>query len=291
MQHRFALFIRSSLAGMTLALLLATPGSLEAQEGFLPGNDEVRPWGQGVTPMFEGFYEHPDGEGMVISFGYLNRNSEEVLDIPVGPNNNIEPDSLNGVQPTHFLPRRQYGVFTVTVPEDFGRNDIVWTLSANGESYSIPGRIVNNNYLIDAMYAPATGLTPPTIAFDPDGAEGKGPHGIQAEPRTVEVGQPLELSVWTRDDTWGNDESDDLEPHEVTLRWYWFRGPGEVTFSQERIPVEPQEEGLGETTTTATFSEPGEYVLYVRANNEPVVSAGMEQCCWTNGYVNVTVTP
>ena len=45
--------------------------------------------------------------------------------------------------------------------------------------------------------------------------------------------------------------------------------------------------------TTATFSEPGEYVLRVLAwddsGNQAAVMAGGFFCCWTNGYVTVQV--
>jgi hypothetical protein len=40
----------------------------------------------------------------------------------------------------------------------------------------------------------------------------------------------------------------------------------------------------------ATFSEPGEYMLRAQVDNfrAPDSSSG-DQCCWTNGYVRVTV--
>ena len=45
-------------------------------------------------------------------------------------------------------------------------------------------------------------------------------------------------------------------------------------------------------TTTATFEQPGEYLIRVRADNfGRVDSSDGNQCCWTNGYVTVTVTP
>jgi hypothetical protein len=43
-------------------------------------------------------------------------------------------------------------------------------------------------------------------------------------------------------------------------------------------------------TTTATFDEPGEYVIRVRANDgSGVSSAGHAQCCWTNAFFQVAV--
>lgn len=43
-------------------------------------------------------------------------------------------------------------------------------------------------------------------------------------------------------------------------------------------------------TTIATFSEPGDYVVRVRATDSGIEAAGHSQCCWTNGFVKVTVT-
>ena len=43
------------------------------------------------------------------------------LDIPIGPNNRIEPGGPDMGQPTHFLPGRQWGMFTVPVPKDSSR--------------------------------------------------------------------------------------------------------------------------------------------------------------------------
>jgi len=49
-------------------------------------------------------------------FGYMNRNWEEEVVVPVGPNNNLTPGQPDQGQPTHFYPRRQRFVFKVTVP-------------------------------------------------------------------------------------------------------------------------------------------------------------------------------
>ena len=53
-------------------------------------------------------------------FGYMNSNWQEEFDIPVGPENNIEPGGPDQGQPTHFYPRRNPFLFTIRVPKDFG---------------------------------------------------------------------------------------------------------------------------------------------------------------------------
>ena len=69
------------------------------------------------------------------------------------------------------------------------------------------------------------------------------------------------------------------------LAWYHHQGPAGATFTQKTIDVEES----GEFTTTVSFSQPGEYVLRVTALEH--LGALMQHCCWTNGYVEVAVTP
>ena len=121
---------RGIVAGLVLALAFGVAGSLEGQ--FNPVNRQ-QPRGLGVSPTFEGFFQNPDGT-FTLSFGFFNRNTEEILTIPVGPRNFVEPGSIDQGQPTHFSTRRSYGVFTVTVPATFGADQrVTWTLEANGE--------------------------------------------------------------------------------------------------------------------------------------------------------------
>ncbi len=51
-------------------------------------------------------------------------------------------------------------------------------------------------------------------------------------------------------------------------------------------------EGYGTGSVYATFSEPGEYLMRARVDNfNSADSSGGDQCCWTNAYIRVTVTP
>ena len=82
------------------------------------------------------------------------------------------------------------------------------------------------------------------------------------------------------------------------------QGPGRVEFTRdESTPiVEEDEDPPGAETITvpddeqrtvrvvATFSEPGEYMLRARVDNwRAPDSSNPDNCCWTNGYVRVTV--
>src|SRR5215472_12038203 len=129
--------------------------------------------GQSVTGAFEGWYPNPDGTSTLL-FGYMNRNFKESLDIPVGPNNHIDPGGPDRGQPTHFLPRRQWGVFTVNVPKDFGTKRLTWTITANGQTTSIPLNI-DPLWVVEPFEDAGVGNTPPVVRFQQGGMAFTGP--------------------------------------------------------------------------------------------------------------------
>jgi hypothetical protein len=278
---------RSVVAALCWALI-ATPGAAPVAAAAQTSLAPIHASGQSVTPAFEGWYKNPDGT-FSISFGYFNRNSAEVLEIPVGPDNSIFPGKANQGQPTQFQPRRNWGVFTVKVPADFGHNKVTWTLKNHGETFAISGSL-NPLWEIDALEGEAgSGNTPPALKFDEAAPEGRGPGGITAGPLTATVRVPLTINVWARDDgkaaptiaTAGRGEIP------VTLTWFKHQGPGDVTFAP---PAGRVANAGGKYTATATFSKPGEYLLRVRANDASgIAAAGHAQCCWTNGFVRVIV--
>src|SRR5450631_168589 len=122
---------------MKAALWLLLPLSLPAQPLPLEPSHEA---GQSITGAFEGWFANADGTFSIL-LGYYNRNTKQELDIPIGPENKIEPGGPDQGQPTHFLLGRQWGVFTVTVPKDFGSKKITWTLTANGTTTAIPASL------------------------------------------------------------------------------------------------------------------------------------------------------
>src|SRR5216683_3306446 len=137
--------LRSPVTPRYLAILLGSWALVWAtlpvngQSGQLP-MEPLHTAGQSVTAAFEGWFKNPDGSFSIL-FGYFNRNLKEELDIPIGPNNRIEPGGPDQGQPTHFLPRRQWGVFTTAVPKDFGTNKLTWTLIAHGQTTAIPASL------------------------------------------------------------------------------------------------------------------------------------------------------
>ncbi len=262
--------------------------------GQVPGQLPMEPFrdaGQSLTGAFEGWYENPDGT-LTLLVGYFNRNNKEVLDVPIGPNNRIEPGGPDLGQPTHFLPRRQWGVFTITVPKDFGNKKLTWTLVANGFKTVIPLSL-NPLWVVTPFEEAAQGNTPPTVKLDPNGPALTGPPRGIAASYTTKLPDPVTLTAWVTDKpakirvpTLGNFQR---RGPAITLFWSKFRGPGEVSFAKEKPDVDEKDEGRA--STTATFSAPGEYILRGQANDQSGDGGGGFQCCWTNVHVKVTVSP
>src|SRR5579864_6899980 len=231
--------------------------------------------GQGVTGAFEGWFKNQDGSFNLL-FGYYNRNQKQDLEIPVGANNRIEPDGPDQGQPTHFLPGRQWGVFTITVPADFGNKKLTWTLISNGQTLSVPGSL-NPLWEINAFKEPTTGNTPPVIKFG-GSASMQGPRPATTA-LAASVGKPLMLTLSVSDDATmpliGSAGMNQPKTPPVTVTWSKYRGPGLVTFTDtapavdfgSKGKVQPGVAVSGSASTSATFSEPGDYVILVVAND------------------------
>jgi len=290
--------IGSWLAIVVLSSLAVT-GSLHSQQ--YP-RAPMPPRDQAVSPFFEGWFANPDGT-YTLSFGYFNRNREQVVEIPRGPDNYIEPAVFDGDQPTSFPPfnygglsgRRERGVFTITVPADFRGKEVAWTLRNRGEVHTVKGSLNSPAYeLGDGPMA--MGSIPPTVRLESTGQGHRGPAGPTAPVRSARVDEPVELSLWVEDESkrsagWAVNANRREGTNDV-LNFAWFKHSGpigsNVAFSEERGGVD---DPRGRLATTVTFSEAGDYVVRVRADNFGAVdSMPGDQCCWTNAYFPVTVT-
>ena len=274
------------------ALIAQNPNNSRYGNGMRMPLSPVPTSGEPVAPFLEGWYANEDGT-YSLSFGFFNLNSQQVLDIPIGPDNFIEPAEFNGKQPTHFTSRRarrDRGVFHVTVPASYadGQQRVTWTITANDKTLSIPARVGYSPLQLD--YGPrAMGSLPPMASFSASGAEGQHIQGIWSEPRVATVGVPMEIDIWMREVS----ERASFDERNANIRpavtWIKYQGPaGEVTFDPGRISLDEKE---GQATTSVTFTVPGEYVLRGRVDNFGANdSTPGDQCCWTNAYVPVTVT-
>jgi len=266
---------------VSLIALDAAPAEAQSPLGYVTAR------GSTVTPAYEGWYFNEDGT-ITLSWGFYNRNSEEVLDIPFGAQNWIEPAGFDGVQPTHFTAGREWGAFGVVLPAGYDGERVSWTLEVRGKTFMIPANLAVE-WEIDALEGEADGNAPPLLALSEGGQWVAGPGGQYLD-REATVDMPTEIRVWARDDGQASASATRAgrAGAPVSLTWFKHSGPGAVTFSEETGEV-PAQGGM--MTTTAAFSAAGEYVLRVRANDDSgVTGAGHSQCCWTNAFVRVTVS-
>src|SRR5262245_44946278 len=230
--------------------------------------------GQGVAPVYEGFDINPDGS-YNMWFGYMNRNYEEALDLAVGPNNSFEPGGDRG-QPTHFVPRRHKDVFRVVVPKDFGNQTLVWKLSAHGQTQQVVATL-KPVWQIDRQRTTRGGNSEKISSNLPPVVTLEAASTVLASPTSTT------LSLSATDDGLPKRRG---EPVGMTVLWAKYRGPGDVRFSSTSAKLEN-----GNTTTSASFTEPGDYILQAIVAHGSGESAGNfgYHCCWTNAQVKITV--
>jgi hypothetical protein len=261
----------------------------------LPLSLGLREKGSSLTGAFEGWYHDKDGSVRVL-VGYMNRNTKQEFDIPAGPNNHIDPGGPDQGQPTHFQSGRQWGVFTIKLPKDFGDKKLSWTLVANGFTNTITLH-TKAEYIIEPFEDAASKNTPPSIKFEQGGKAFTGPPSTIAATLSATAGKPLTIDAWVTDEGPKVNPMPAIpgfEPPPPGIKWSVFRAPGAgapgggVTFD----PPNPKiDKATGKVTTNATFAAPGEYLLRMQANDSTGEGGGGFQCCWTNTHVKVTVGP
>jgi len=291
--------VRFCAASLALAFI-ASAGPRADQQGQgqtpspFPLSNAIRERGSSVTGAYEGWYRNKDGSIWFL-VGYFNRNTKQELDIPVGPNNRIEPGGPDQGQPTHFLTSRQWGVFSIKAPADLGAKKLTWTLVANGQTNVVTLHTLPE-WVLEPFEDPASKNTPPTVRLQQNGSALTGPPSGIAANLTATTGAPLTLAAWAADEppklavanallvAPGRGRGAGVPA--VSLGWSVFRGPGAVTFENPRPRVDPAD---GKASTTAAFSVPGEYILRLQANDSSGDGGGGFQCCWTNVLVAVSV--
>lgn len=262
------------------------------------GTQVSPPTGQNVTPSFEGWEENPDGSFNLV-FGYYNRNWDEEFDIPTGPQNNLSPGLPDQGQPTHFFPRRNRFVFKVRVPKDFGKQEVVWTVTSKGVTERAYGTLKPDYFINDIVVMNNNGAGGPGGGA-PDTIGNVGPSlSVDGEKiRRAKVGEAVPLSASAKDDGKPRTKPMPLStsaagraargtPSSATglrLSWFLYRGPNNVRFDPPQTKVwEDYRDGAGSPWSpgwvtppvppdgkwlvNATFSEPGEYVLRCQAHD------------------------
>jgi hypothetical protein len=263
-----------------LLFLTATAGGVRAQIKYARG--------QNVAPAFEGWEKNPDGTYNFV-FGYLNRNYEEEIDIPIGPENNIEPGGDRG-QPTHFYPRRQRFVFRVTVPKDWDKQQkLVWTLTSHGRTDQAKAWLQPEWELNDEVISENNGGGVLETSNEPPSITG-------SPAQTITLPETVTLTVTAQDDgipkprprkttpSASADPNVNPEPPRrdrgVQIKWIVYRGPGTVKFDPDTSPYI-----YGKPATLSSkvsFGAPGTYVLRAIASDGQLSSTH---------NVTVTVNP
>jgi hypothetical protein len=286
---------RLAVAGVAAAALLLASHRLAAQSYTS---------GQPLYPAFEGWEQNEDGSFNFV-FGYMNENWQEEVDVPVGPGNNIEPGGPDRGQPTHFQPRRNRFMFRVRVPKDWGTKELVWSLTTRGATQKAYASLrtdllIENIDIMSETGALGAGSSNPEIRADkPPVIKIDQPKALNAR-----VGEPLTLTAVVTDDGVprrrggggapgrGGETFNPRPPYRITVgkniglhvAWFVYRGAGKVAFSPRQVktwedtrsganspwapmwappPVPPD----GKYVVTATFADPGVYVLRARADD------------------------
>jgi hypothetical protein len=238
--------------------------------------------GQDVVPVFEGWEPNADGTFNMV-FGYMNRNFEEDLNLPVGADNSIEPGGPDQGQPTYFYPRRQQFILRVKVPKDWGKKDLVWSLTSRGitekaygslkPDFMIDQSLIVKNTVPNARLEVLDRNQPPSLSIDP----------IQG----ATVSKPLTLSLSAKDD--GVPAARPRAPRNnggillnaplkelprplagLSYSWILYRGPAHVEFTPSNYAAIPNG---GKATATARFTVPGTYVLRARVSDSILETA------------------
>jgi hypothetical protein len=242
--------------------------------------------GQNVAPTFEGWEHNPDGTYSLV-FGYLNRNYEEEVDIPIGPANSISMGAEtygDKGQPTHFYPRRQRFLFRVVVPANWDKKQkVVWTLTSNGKTDQAKGWLQPEWELSEGVMVENMGGGVP----DP---ENKPPSVTIGPAQTITLPGKATVTASATDDglpkpyrkapSNPDRDSQPRRPRGVQIKWIQYRGPGKVTFdpaASEVVYGEPVT-----VTSKMSFSAPGVYVLRAIADDGQL---------FTTREVTVTVNP
>ena len=157
--------------------------------------------GQNISPAYEGWEQASDGSRYFL-FGYMNRNWEEEIDVPVGPDNGFNIGGADQGQPTHFLPRRNRFVFRVKVPNGFTEKDeLIWTLTTHGKTEKAFATLRPDYVVDDVVKASETGaLGAGTSSPEVRGNTPPVVHIQEVKARNVTAGEPFTLVSEVKDD-------------------------------------------------------------------------------------------
>lgn len=268
MNTMFRIYLRWAALAAIAFIILGTTVVIVRGQGQIavinPDDGLFYSRGQNVVPVFEGWVANPDGTFSLV-FGSFNRNWEEELFIPVGPENHIDPAGPDRGQPTAFGPRRGKNLFEIIVPKDFGDKEVVWTLVSRGKTEKAYARLVKPEVLTRHMVEAGGALSENAAAGDDNVGDAHDPN----KPPTVTIASaamvslPAHASLTASVTDDGLDEGPRRRNRELHVEWSVYRGPARVTFEPITSPLSAPTGG--KVLTSAEFTKPGEYVLRASA--------------------------
>lgn len=219
-----------AIASSALLLGAAVRTTVDAQMGYARGQD--------VSPTFDGWERNPDGT-YTLHFGYFNRNAEEDLNVPVGPDNTFDPGGDRG-QPTHFYPARRWWVIKTVVPADWPKDRrVVWTLTTHGKTNQAKGWLqpeweVDKDLIWKNAARDPSLMTNATNQLDLD-HENRPPSITGSSAQTINLSDTLTLTATATDDGRPGPVPDPAGRLQqgVRLRWIVYRGAGKVRFDPD----------------------------------------------------------
>jgi len=282
MKNRLNVTVLYAVLGVVLGVA-ANAGAQADPQNFMFNS------GQTIQPFFDGWSRNDDGS-FEMHFGYLNRNYVEELHVPVGAANRMTPDGSDRGQPTFFYPRQNRRVFSVTVPSDWGEQELIWQVTVNDEPYRAIGWLQPEWEIFASPFVRGEGTVenqPPTLAVNV-------PAGITAGARVTmtasvtDDGLPPARSLGAgARATLPTFEADSNQPtlpvnvpqvdRSVRKRPTQTRAEGiSVTWTQLRgatgVTVEPIDEPVEGTASVAvTFDLPGDYLFQIQASDNRAV--------------------
>ena len=260
--------------GSSVLLISAAATSALAQFPF-PLTQTRYARGQDVGPTYEGWEPNPDGT-YLMHFGYYNRNAEEELDVPAGPENNI--DGGDRGQPTHFYTGRRWWAFTVTVPQDWPKDKrVVWTLTTHGMTNQAKGWLQPEWEMDAGVVTKNAGRDPFLMSAAGNGEadfKNKAPSMTGSPAQNVTLLNTLTLTATATDDGRPEPVPDPAgrRPQGVRMRWIVWRGAAaNVKFEPDIMPNRVYGQPVT-LQTKVTFTAPGAYRLRAIASDGQLTS-------------------
>jgi hypothetical protein len=256
--------VKSLLAIASAVLVLAATGHA-------PANAQTYTRGQDISPTFDGWQLNPDGT-YSLYFGYFNRNANEEIDVPIGPNNTFDLGGDRG-QPTHFYPARKWWVFKTVVPADWPKDRrLVWTLTTYGKTNQAKGWL-QPEWEVDTDLISKNGARDPSLMTNSTNQldmdhDNRPPSITISTAQTASVADTLTLTATATDDGRPKPVPDPESRLQqgVRVRWIVYRGAGKVTFTPDIMPGRIYGKPAA-LATKVSFAAPGAYRLRAIASD------------------------